>query len=53
LCDNASAEALTASELGEVGALDHFAEFGEFWRFCDSRRPHGGNDYALIAAMSG
>jgi hypothetical protein len=30
LCDNASAEALTAGDLGEVGALDHFAEFGEF-----------------------
>ena len=66
LCENAPAEALTAVDLGEVGALSHFREFEEFWpevtpdadsdclvHFCNSRRPHGGDDYARIAARSG
>ena len=30
LCKNSLAEALTAVDLGEVDALSHFREFGEF-----------------------
>jgi hypothetical protein len=29
LCKNSPAEALTAGDLGEVGALSHFREFGD------------------------
>jgi hypothetical protein len=55
-----------AGDLGEAGALGHFREFDGFLSgsasdgipaniegFRNSGRPHGGDDYALIAVISG
>jgi hypothetical protein len=65
LCKNVLAAALTPRDFGRVAVPGHFSGFvGSFRlevllmripavRFCNSRRRHVCDDYALIAARSG
>ena len=67
LCKNVLASALTPRDFGRVAVPGHFSGFvgsfrlevfpdansGRLVRFCNSRRTHVCDDYALIAASSG
>jgi hypothetical protein len=67
LCENALAVALRPRDFGDVAVRGHFSAFGAVFCLealligvsavlggvCNSRRTHVGEDYALIAAISG